>query len=184
MSADASIIFEEAKARLGFSDFRNARRLMKLAAKLDHLPAMRMYAAFVENGIGGNKNVLKAMHWFERLGSRGDKLACAHLGQWLVTQGQDAKAKFWLGRAGLNPQALLALAALCSKRRSSRATRRAKLLLPIIDQAALSDGERRQFELLATDYLSRNPDARWSRHNRMQFIEDSVAISPIGIRQS
>lgn len=169
MSIDGKTLYEAAQKKLAATDFPGARRLMKQAAERGHLPAMRMYATFLEQGIGGRKSARKAMNWFEKLASKGDRIACAHLGEWFVEQGNDAKAISWLKRADGARSSLL-LVSLWSKSRSVRKTMKAKHLLSRLKPEEFTGEERQLYDVLVAEYSKRNPDSGWSWLNRRQFL--------------
>ena len=91
--------------------------------------------------IGGRKNTRKAMHWFEKFASKGDRIACAHLGEWFVKPGNDAKAISWLRRADGARSSLL-LVGLWPKSRSVRKIMKPKHLLSRMKPEELTDEER------------------------------------------
>jgi TPR repeat protein len=162
-----SEIFAKAKAKWETGDLADARRLMKLAARCGHLPAILEYAYFVEHGIGGKLSVAKSMHWFERAALLGDPSACMRLGRWHFDRGEDAKAKVWLQKVP-HRRASLMLVKLHAKSRSVRSTNRAKRLLSIIRARPeeLSDAERAEFAMLDMEFSRRNPNAIWAPNNR------------------
>lgn len=159
--------FARAMAHLGAGDIQSARRLMRTAANAGYVPALSLYASFVEHGIGGKPNVRPALIWFERAARHGDHAACVRLAEWHLSRNSKPQAKFWLSKAMGYPPAMVLLARLYAESRSVRATREAKLALQrVLYPHEATVNEKAEFERLRDAVSGRTADAIWSRNNR------------------
>jgi TPR repeat protein len=170
---DGSETFAAAMMRLAAADLQGARRLMKLAAELDHLPALSIYASFVEHGVGGEASMSKALNWYKRAATRGDHGSCVRMGEWYVAHAKDAQAKFWLTQAWGSSGALLRLIRLYIKSRSVRSTNLANDAFKSlwIRRKQMSDIERQEAEKLRKELSKRKGDAIFSKSNQRKLQE-------------
>ena len=164
-------LFAEAMRTIATGDVRNARRMLRQAADAEHMPAMTIYAAYVEHGVGGNPNEHKALAYYRRAAQLGDPTACLRVAKWHSDRKQIPQAKFWL-RKSCSFRAALARIRMDVKSGSCKTTEEVNGLLYRVHvrPEALTASERTEVEaLIAT--RKRQTDIKKSREGRDKMRE-------------
>lgn len=174
-------LFSEAMRSIAVGNIRNARRLLREAAESEHLPAMMIYAAYVEHGIGGNPNEHKALAYYRRAAELGDPMACIRVSKWHCSRKQIPQAKFWLHKT-YNNRVRLAEVRLDLENRSCKTTASVKAQLWHFHAKpeSITASERAEVEALITAYENRRPNVANAQAGRDKMRESKRQQREVG----